>query len=39
MNSAALLLLEWGFFLIIVIMGYREKEWELFTNLLYNYST
>jgi hypothetical protein len=39
MNSAALLLLERGFFLIIVIMGYREKEWELFSKLLYNYST
>jgi hypothetical protein len=39
MNSAALLPLEWGFFLIIVIMGYQEKEWELFSKLLYNYFT
>ncbi len=39
MNSTALLLLERGFFLMIVILGYGGKEWELFSKLLYNYST
>jgi hypothetical protein len=39
MNSAALLLLEWGFFLMMANIGYGEKEWELFIKLLYNYST